>query len=97
MTVVTQFELLLPGVGSPVALPTITVLVMAPLAGAWTVSPRFVEAPLAKLGTAQNTFVKLAFVAPPPVVLINVRFAGKVSVTTKLVAVEGPPLVTKIA
>ena len=96
VTAVTQFELLLLNVGSPVTLPTIAVLVMAPLAGAWTVNPRFVEPPLARLGTVQNTFVKLAFVAPPPVALIKVRFAGKASVTTKLVAVEGPRLVTVI-
>ena len=96
VTVVTQFELLLLNVGSPVALPTTAVLVIAPATGAWTVNPRFVAVPLAKLGTDQNTFVRLALVAPPLVALIKVRFTGNESVTTRLTAVAGPMLVTAI-
>ena len=53
-------------------------------------------APFVRLATDQNTFVRLAFVAPPPVALMNVRFAGKLSVTTTLTAVDGPLFVTAI-
>ena len=67
-----------------------------PVAGALTVKPKLVTAPLLRVGTDQNTFVKLALVAPPPVALTYVRFAGKLSVTTTLVALEGPALVTRI-
>ena len=91
-----QFVVLLPGVGSPVVLPVTTELVMIPVTGAFTVRLRFVTAPLVKLATDQNTFVRLALVAPPPVALMNVRFTGRLSVTTTLTAVDGPPLVTRI-
>ena len=82
---------------SAVELPTTTQLLTPPPAGAWTVNPRFTTAPLARLLTVQNTFVKLALVVPPPVALMNVTFAGNLSVTTTLTAVDGPLLVTAIA
>ena len=69
---------------------------MRKAAGALTVNPKLVAAPLVKLGTVQTTFVKVAFVVPPPSALMKVRAAGNESVTTKLVAVEGPPFVTAI-
>ena len=96
VTVVIQLVVLFPGVGSLVGLPATAVLLITPVAGALTVKPRLVDEPLASVLTVQNTFVRLAFVAPPPVALINVRFAGKLSVTTTLTAVDGPLLVTAI-
>ena len=96
MTDVIQFVVLSLGSESATAPPVTTVLVISPVKGALTVNPRLVAAPLAKLGTAQNTFVRLALVAPPPVALMKVRFAGRLSVTTSVVAVEGPTLVTVI-
>ena len=69
---------------------------MIPVEGALTVTPRFVVAPLTRLGIDQITAVRLALVVPPAVALIKVKSAGKLSVTTKLVAVDGPALVTVI-
>ena len=77
-------------------LPAKSELVIRPVTGAFTVRFRFVTAPFVRLATDQNTFVKLALVTPPPVALTNVRFAGRLSVTTTLTAVDGPPLVTMI-
>ena len=79
---------------SAVELPTTTELLRVPLAGARRVKPRLATAPLAKLLTVQNTLAALAFVWPPPVALIKVTFAGKLSVTTILLAAAGPLLVT---
>ena len=81
---------------SAVALPATTQLLITPLAGARTVSPRFATAPLARLLIAQKTFVRLALVVPPPVALIKVTVAGKLSATTTLIAGNGPLLVTAI-
>ena len=96
VTVVIQLVVLLTGTGSAVALPTTSELLITPVAGAWTVNPRLVDTPLARFGIDQQTFVKLALVVPPPVALINVRLAGKPSVTTRLIALDGPRLVTVI-
>ena len=92
-TAVTQLVVLSPGFKSIAALLATTRLLTKPVTGAVTVSCKLVAAPLAKVGIDQTTFVKLPLVVPPPVALRNTKLAGKVSVTTKLVAEEGPPLV----
>ena len=96
MTVVIQLVVLSERSGSVAVLPATTRLVITPVEGAFTVTPRFVDEPPARLATDQNTLVRLALVAPLPVALINVRFGGKLSVTTRLVAAEGPPFDTVI-
>src|SRR5580704_6360100 len=92
INVITGALVLLPGVGSGIGLPTIAVLVTAPPAGASTVTLKLVLAPLVNAGiTGQNT-APLALVVPPPVALMKVTFAGNASVTTTLVAGDGPAL-----
>src|ERR1700722_7372710 len=92
INVITGALVLLPGVGSGIGLPTIAVLVTAPPAGARTVTLRFVLAPLVKAAIPGQYPAPLALVVPPPVALTNVTLAGNASVTTTLVAAEGPAL-----
>ena len=84
------------GLGSLTGLPTVAVLErLAPLAGATTVRIRFVLAPAARSPRLdQRTCAP--FSTPPAVALTKETPAGKVSVTDKLVAVDGPALATVI-
>ena len=64
-------------------------------AGATTVRMRFVLEPAARSPMlVQRTCAPLS--TPPAVALTNVTPAGKLSVTDKLVAVDGPALATVI-
>src|SRR5580698_5067296 len=94
INVITGALVLLPGVGSVIGLPTIAVLVTAPPAGARTVTLKFVPAPLVNAGIVGQNTAPLALVVPPPVALRKVAFAGNASVTTTLVAADGPALAT---
>ena len=87
--------LLFAAVGSKVpAVPLTTLLNVALLAGAVTVTVKLVVAALAKLVSVQFTTPLL--LVPPPEALTNVTPAGSVSLTTTLVAVLGPRLVAVI-
>ena len=81
------------GVGSSVGVPALAVFVMPPRTGAITVMvnvvvllasnvPRFVQ------------IIWLALVVKPAVALTNVTLPGKLSVTLKLAALDGPALLT---
>ena len=78
--------------GSPVGELTAATLVSEPLAGAVTVTVTLLTWPLARVPNVQFTTPLL--LAPPPLALTNVTPNGKVSVTTTLLAVEGPKFVT---
>jgi hypothetical protein len=80
--------------GSPVGELTLAVLVSEPLAGAVTVTVMLLTWPLAKVPKLQLTTPLL--LAPPPLALTNVTPNGKVSVTTTLLALDGPKFVTDI-
>jgi hypothetical protein len=80
--------------GSPVGELTLAVLVSEPLAGAVTVTVTLLTWPLASVPNVQVTTPLL--LAPPPVALTNVTVAGNVSVTTTLLALDGPKFVTEI-
>src|SRR6266850_6731899 len=67
---------------------TLAVLVSEPLAGAVTTTVRLLTWPLARLPKLQLTTPPLF--TPLPLALTNVTDAGKVSVTTKLLATDGP-------
>jgi hypothetical protein len=67
---------------------TLAVLVMEPLAGDFTVNVRLLTCPEFSVPRAQLTTPPL--LTPPPEALTNVTLAGKVSVTTTLLAVDGP-------
>ena len=84
------------GLGSLTGLLTVAVLERpAPSAGAETVRIRFVLEPAARSPMLpQRTCVPLS--TPPAVALTKVTPAGKLSVTDKLVAVDGPALATVI-
>src|SRR5947207_3038014 len=71
---------------------TLAVLVSDPLAGAVTITVRLLTWPLARSPRLQFT-TPLLF-APLPLALTKATDAGKVSVTTTLVAIDGPKLVT---
>src|SRR5437763_854035 len=73
---------------------TLAVLVSEPLAGAVTTTVRLLVWPLARFPRFQFT-TPLLF-TPLPLALTNVTDAGKVSVTTTLLAIDGPKLVTEI-
>src|SRR5580700_8879396 len=90
INVITGALVLLAGVGSGIGLPTVAVLVTAPPAGASTVTLKFVLAPLINDAITGQYTAPLALVVPPLVALIKVTFAGNASVTTTLVAAEGP-------
>ena len=79
-------------IGSGVGEFTLAVFVNVPLAGAVTNNVKFVVALAPKDARLQLTTP--AFVVPPPVALIKVTPAGNASVTTTLLAVDGPKLVS---
>jgi hypothetical protein len=82
------------GVGSGVGELTVATLDSGPLAGAVTVTVTLLTCPLVKVPRFQLT-TPLTF-APLPVVPTNVTPTGNVSVTTTLLALEGPKFVTEI-
>ena len=86
--------MLLVRLGSPVGVLTVAMLVSEPEAGAVTVKVTFVVWPLVKVPKVQLT-TPLLF-KPPPVALTKVTVAGRLSVTTTPLALEGPKLVTEI-
>lgn len=99
VTVVTTMALvevpsLFVGTVSSTALPAETRLVNVPLGGAVTVTVKFVNTPLVKLaiGHVTRPLVKVK----PALAVTNVTPVGNVSVTTTLVAVDGPRLVSAI-
>jgi hypothetical protein len=65
-----------------------------PLAGAVTVTVTLLIWPLVKVPNVQLTTPLL--LAPPPVALTKLTPAGNVSVTTTLLALDGPKFVTDI-
>ena len=73
---------------------TVAILVSEPLAGAVTVTVTLLVWPLARVPRVQFT-TPLLF-KPPPVALTKVTVAGRLSVTTTPLALEGPKLVTEI-
>ena len=92
--VITGRVTLLVLLGSPVGVLTLAMFVNVPLAGAVTVTVTLLTWPLASVPRLQLT-TPLLF-TPPPVALTNVTVAGKVSVTTTPLALEGPKFVTDI-
>jgi hypothetical protein len=80
--------------GSPVGELAVAVLVNEPEAGAVTVTVTLLTWPLVKAPKLQLT--RPLLFNPPPVALTNVTLAGNVSVTTTLLALDGPKFVTKI-
>jgi hypothetical protein len=80
--------------GSGVGEVTLAVLVKVPLAGAVTIRVKFVVAFAAR--EARFQFTTPAVSLPLPVALTKVTPTGKASVTTTLVAVDGPKLVKVI-
>ena len=80
--------------GSPVGELTPAVFVSEPLAGAATVTVTLLTWPLANVPRLQLT-TPLVF-TPPPVALTNVTPKGSVSVTTTLLALDGPKFVADI-
>ena len=82
------------GLGSPVGVLTLATFVSEPEAGAVTVTVTLLTAPLPRLPNAQVTIP--ALLRPPPVALTNVTPAGSASVTTTLLALDGPKFVTDI-
>jgi hypothetical protein len=87
---VTLFVLL----GSPVGELTVATLVNEPLAGAVTVTVTLLTWPLASVPRLQLT-TPLLF-NPLPLALTKLTPAGNVSVTTTLLALDGPKFVTDI-
>ena len=80
------------GVGSFVSGPTFAVFVMPPPAGAVTTTVRFVT--WLFVSAPKFHVTRPPFVAPPPVAPTKITFAGSVSVTTTLLASDGPRFVT---
>ena len=80
--------------GSLVGEATLAVLFNVPLAGAVTVTVTLLTAPLASVPNDQFTVPLL--LTPLPLADANVTPAGNVSVTTTLLAADGPKLVTEI-
>jgi hypothetical protein len=80
--------------GSPVGELTLAVFVNEPLAGAVTVTLTLLTWPLASVPKLQFTTPLL--LAPPPVAETKVTPSGNVSVTTTLLALDGPKFVTEI-
>lgn len=79
--------------GSPVSDVLETTLVNVPLACAVMVTVKFVVAALAKFVIVGQVMIPL-FSVPPLEALTKVAPEGKVSITTTLLAVDGPRLVT---
>ena len=73
---------------------TLARFVKLPPAGAVTVTVRLLTAPFVRLPKFQ--FTTPALFTPPPLALTNVMPAGKASVTTTPLAVEGPKFVTEM-
>jgi len=73
---------------------TVAMFVMVPAYGAVTVTIKFVVTPLARVPKVQ--FAMPAFVVPPPLALTKTTFVGSTSLTTTLLADDGPELVTVI-
>src|SRR2546421_463946 len=73
---------------------TLAILVREPLAGAVTVTVRLLTWPVARSPKLQLTTPPLLM--PLPLAFTKVTDAGKVSVTTTLLAMDGPKLVTEI-
>ena len=73
---------------------TLAMFVSVPLAGAVTVTVTLLTWPFAKVPSVQLT-TPLLF-TPPPLALTKVTPAGKASVTTTLLALDGPKFVTEI-
>ena len=92
--VVTGGVVLFVGFGSFVGGPTLAMFVTEPVAGAVTVTVRFVTWLLLNVAMFQVT--KPLLVAPLPLALTNVMFAGNVSVTMMPDADDGPKFVTEI-
>src|SRR5271154_3559779 len=86
--VVTGGLVLFVGFGSPVGELTTAVFVSEPLTGAVTITVRLLVWPAINEPSDQFT-TPLMFV-PPPDALTNVVPAGKLSVTTTPLAVDGP-------
>ena len=80
--------------GSTVGELALAVFVNVPLAGTVTVTVRLLTWPLAKVPRLQLT-TPLVF-TPPPLALTKLTPAGNVSVTTTLLALDGPKFVTDI-
>src|SRR5882724_1857889 len=80
--------------GSLVGELTLAVLVSEPLVGAVTTTVRLLTWPLARLPRLQLT-TPLLF-TPLPLALTKVTDAGKASVTTTLLATDGPKFVTEM-
>ncbi len=80
--------------GSLVGEATLAVLFSVPLVGAVTVTVTLLTAPLASVPNDQFTTPLLSM--PLPLADTKVTPAGKVSVTTTLLAVDGPKFVTEI-
>jgi hypothetical protein len=91
--VVTGGLTLFPGTGSLVGEVTLAVLISVPAVGAVTVKMKLVVAFIANEAKFQLTTPE---VFTPPGALTKVTPAGKASVTTTLLAVEGPKFVTEI-
>ena len=91
--VVVNVEELFAAAGSNCSAETVPVLTMVePALPAFTVIVKVVDAPLAKLAAVHVTVPARS--PHPAEAETNVVFTGSASVTTKLVAVEGPLLVT---
>ena len=94
--VVTGGVILFVGLGSLVGVPTVATFVrLVPLAGAVTVSVRFVLVPAARLPRFVHKIAPPLGV-PPPVAFTKFRPTGRLSVTDNDTAVEGPAFVTVI-
>jgi hypothetical protein len=92
--VTTGADRLLVGLGSLVGELTPATLVNVPEAGAVTVTVTLLTWPLAKVPNVQLTTPLL--LAPPPLALTKLTPNGNVSVTTTLLALDGPKFVTDI-
>jgi hypothetical protein len=80
--------------GSVVGELAVAVLVSEPEAGAVTVTITLLTWPLVKVPKLQLTLPLL--LPPPPLALTKVTLAGRVSVTTTPLALDGPKFVTEI-
>ena len=71
----------------------LNLLVSSPVAGAFTVSVKFVVPPLVRLVSAGHVTMPELF-TPPPLAVMKVTPAGKIFVTNTLLATDAPRLVT---
>ena len=84
------------GVGSSVGPPTVAMFVTAPRVTAFTVSVRFVVAFVASVPRFDQMTWLIAFVVVDGTALTKTIPLGKLSVTAKFAAVDGPKFVTEI-